>query len=192
MTSYLTHPVAYTALAIVPGLLWLYAFYRLDEHEPEPVRLILRTFALGGLMISPAVALESWLLPIVTGEPAPIHLATLELGPLALGIFGVVAPVEELLKFAAAWIAVGRHPEYDEPVDGVVYMAAAGLGFSTAENVFYIGALGPTQLAARGVFSCFLHASCSGLVVNPVKDGPGKPPLSAHETYHRKVFKILN
>jgi RsiW-degrading membrane proteinase PrsW (M82 family) len=115
-------------------------------------------------MISPAVALEAWLLPLVTGEPAPIHLTTLDMGPLALGVFGVVAPVEEVLKFVAAWLAVGRHPEYDEPVDGVVYMAAAGLGFSTAENVYYISALGPTELAARGVFSCFLHASCSGLV----------------------------
>lgn len=164
MTGFLQHPLAYGVLAIGPGLLWLYAFYRLDEHEPEPVRLLLRTFALGGLVLSPAVALEAWLLPRVLGQSGPIWLAGLDTSELALGLFAVVAPVEELLKFGAAWLAVGRHPEYDEPVDGVVYMAAAGLGFSTAENLYYLSTLGPSQLAARGVFSCFLHASCSGLV----------------------------
>lgn len=156
--------VGFGMLALVPGLAWLYAFYRLDRYEPEPAALLLRTFALGGLALAPAILLEVAGLRALFGPEVSRYLVDLTGEQRTLALFVVVAPVEELLKLLAAWVSMGRHAEFDEPMDGVVYMAAAGLGFSTAENLYYLCQLTPTTMLLRGVFSCFLHASCSGLI----------------------------
>lgn len=158
------NPGLTAALLYAPPLLWLYAFYRMDRHEPEPLWTLFRTFLAGMVAFGAAAAIEHRALPLVLGLEAPVRLTALPPGALALAAFAVIGPVEELVKFAAAWVSVGRDPEYDEPVDGVVYMAAAALGFSLAENLYLRDGLDTTQLAMRGVFSCFLHASCSGLV----------------------------
>lgn len=152
----------YGAVAILPGLAWLYYFYRLDRYEPEPAAVLARTFLLGALALLPAWALERWLL----GEFMGIRggLVGLERGRLLAAAFLVVGPVEECFKFLAAWISVGRSPEYDEPMDGVVYAAAAALGFATAENLYYVATSGVGVMLGRGLFSCFLHASCTGLM----------------------------
>jgi RsiW-degrading membrane proteinase PrsW (M82 family) len=148
----------------VPGLLWLYAFYRLDRYEPEPAWLLARTFCLGALALGPALGVEILGMQILTGPGGVDSIQNLSLQARLPLLFLVVAPVEELAKFFAAWLSVGNDPEYDEPMDGVIYLVAAALGFSTAENLYYISRLPPAALATRGVFSCFLHASASGLV----------------------------
>lgn len=153
--------LAQAALGTLPGLAWLLYFYLQDRYQPEPPRLILGTFALGGLMVLPAAGLEARLLPLVTGGTS---LVGLDLQVLALGTLLVVGPVEELLKFAAAWLSVAHSPEFDEPVDGVVYATAAALGFSTVENIWYMATTSSSVLLGRSVFSCLLHASTSGLV----------------------------
>jgi RsiW-degrading membrane proteinase PrsW (M82 family) len=158
------HLAAYALLAVVPGLLWLYVFYRLDRYEPEPASLLARTFLLGGLALGPAMGLEALGSELILDPGGGDILQNLALSSRLLVIFLVVAPIEELLKFGAAWLSVGQDPEYDEPMDGVIYLVAAALGFSTAENLYYLSILPPAALATRGVFSCFLHASTSGLV----------------------------
>lgn len=148
----------------MPGLLWLYAFYRLDRYEPEPASLLARTFILGALALGPALGLEVLGMQILTGPGDVAGLQDLPLIQQIPLVLLVIAPTEELVKFFAAWLSVGQDPEYDEPVDGVIYLVAAALGFSTAENLYYMASLPPAALATRGVFSCFLHASTSGLV----------------------------
>ena len=151
------------ALALLPSLAWLYYFYRQDRYEPEPLGLLARAFLAGALAVPAAAALERLALPWVTGAPF-VSLGQLDFRTLEWAVLLVIAPVEETLKFAAAWIAVGRHPEYDEPVDGVVYATAAALGFAAAENLLYLAATGTQVLFLRGLFSCFLHATCTGLI----------------------------
>lgn len=55
-------------------------------------------------------------------------------GPLLL----VWATIEELFKFAAAYAAALRFRVFDEPLDGVIYLVTAALGFSALENVFFL------------------------------------------------------
>ncbi len=155
---------AYAALAIVPGLVWLYAFFRMDRFEPEPLGLLLKTFVVGGLALFPALYAEKILLTQGLGLPSSLVLANLSSLDLFKVCFLVVAPLEEILKFLAAWICVGNNPEYNEPMDGLIYLVAAGLGFSTAENLYYLSSLNVGSLAVRGIFSCFIHAMCSGLI----------------------------
>jgi len=50
----------------------------------------------------------------------------------------VLALVEEFFKFFAANWAIRRDPAFDEPVDAMVYMIAAALGFATVENIFVL------------------------------------------------------
>ncbi len=49
----------------------------------------------------------------------------------ALGL----AFIEEFMKFSAAYFAVGKSPELDEPIDAMIYMIVAALGFATLENI---------------------------------------------------------
>lgn len=54
-----------------------------------------------------------------------------------LSIIGILvfAAVEELAKFWAAYAAVHKSPEFDEPVDAMLYAVVAALGFATMENI---------------------------------------------------------
>jgi len=155
--------LVYGPLALVPGLLWLAYFYRLDKYEPEPAWLLARTFLLGGLTTIPAFLLEKTLIELWVDGPVA-SLAALPHHTLVWVAFLIIAPVEETLKFLATYTSVSNSPEYDEPMDGVVYAAAAALGFATVENLWYMGTSGVTVLVGRGLFSCMLHATASGIL----------------------------
>ena len=107
-------------LAIAPAVFILWYMYRKDYYEPEPLRLVVQVFLLGGLSVIPAAVIE---------YPFPSGIIT----------SSVVAPfVEEMIKFCVVFFFVYHLPEFDEPVDGMMYAAAAGLGFAAVENVFYV------------------------------------------------------
>ena len=146
---------------MIPGVIWLWIIYRTDWYEPEPKRLVLATFALGILAIVPAFAgerLAGMVYPFLgyieraaaTGITAPV--------PMAIGCFLVIGPCEEISKFLAVRLFVYRNKEFNEPLDGIIYAAAAALGFASLENVLYVfdwhthhvqwGALGVRSLLA--------------------------------------------
>lgn len=107
-------------LAIAPTLFILLYIYKKDRYEPEPLHLVAGVFFLGALTVIPAGIIEL-------------------LFPEGVFSSAFVAPVvEEGLKFLVVYFAVYRHPEFDEPVDGIVYAAAASLGFATIENILYV------------------------------------------------------
>jgi RsiW-degrading membrane proteinase PrsW (M82 family) len=129
---------------VLPGLVWLWIFYRTDRYEPEPKRLVMLTFGLGILAIVPAFVgerLAEHLYPYL----AQMELASAEpLGalinplPLFVGCFLFIGPAEELSKFLAVRLFIYRHREFDEPLDGIIYSSAAALGFASLENIFYV------------------------------------------------------
>ncbi len=107
-------------LAIAPAIFIAWYIYRKDKYEPEPLHLLLGVFILGALSVIPASILEY---------------------PFGSDIFtsAVIAPVvEECTKFSVVFFFMYRNAEFDEPMDGIVYAAAAGLGFATIENIFYV------------------------------------------------------
>jgi len=129
-------------IPIVPGIFWLWVFYQTDRYEPEPMRLILATFALGVVSIVPA-----WLLEQGAGRVFPFmdQVEAAAQGrldgtmlPIFLGCFLVIGPAEELCKFLAVRLFVYRNAEFDEPLDGLIYASAAALGFASLENVLYV------------------------------------------------------
>jgi RsiW-degrading membrane proteinase PrsW (M82 family) len=129
---------------VLPALIWLWLIYRTDRYEPEPKRLVMMTFALGVVAILPAFLGER------AGERLYPFLRQLEAAslartgtavdpwPLLAGCFLVIGPCEELAKFLAVRLFIYRHREFDEPLDGIIYSAAAALGFASLENVLYV------------------------------------------------------
>lgn len=129
---------------ILPGLIWLWIFYRTDRYEPEPKKLVMLTFALGILSIIPAFIGERlgehvypYLASIESAAAAPLGELSNPL-PLFIGCFLIIGPCEEISKFLAVRLFIYRNREFDEPLDGIIYASAAALGFASLENVFYV------------------------------------------------------
>ena len=114
--------------AFVPALCWL-AVYRLkDRKDPEPKRMIARTFFGGALMAVPFLLLRQ-LFPMISTDPL---LVTGVKGALVFALF------EEAAKLSAAIWVVSRSPKvFNQIVDGMVYAVTAALGFAFVENLFY-------------------------------------------------------
>jgi RsiW-degrading membrane proteinase PrsW (M82 family) len=147
----------YAALLVptVPGLLWLALIYRTDRYEPEPKRLVALTFFFGVLSILPALLIERlaeraypYLGSIEAAAGQPVG-AVVDAAPLAVACFLIIGPAEELFKFLAVRLYIYRHPEFDEPLDGVIYSSAAALGFASLENVFYVAEIDNGHLSIR-------------------------------------------
>jgi protease PrsW len=108
---------------ILPTLVWLWFWLREDAQHPEPNRLLLLTFILGMCAVPLAIPLEQLF----------THLG---FGPLV--VFFGWALIEEALKYVAAY-AGGMHTKAeDEPVDAMIYLITAALGFAAAENTLFI------------------------------------------------------
>lgn len=152
------------ACIVVPVLLslaWLVFVRRFDRAHPEPMWLVLVTFALGAAATVPAALAEYGLArvsPVLDPRLASLGGRPFAL-PLAFVVFTlVVGVVEEGAKLAAAAFAARRR-EFDEPVDGIVYGIVSSLGFAAAENFgfFATGRLAVPLVIARAFMSIPAH-----------------------------------
>jgi RsiW-degrading membrane proteinase PrsW (M82 family) len=157
--------VVAAACALLPFALsfaWLFFVRRFDRARPEPMWLVLATFALGGLSIVPAALGEigfSKLSPWLDPGLATLGGQAFAL-PLAIAVFTVVVGgVEEGSKLLGAWTLARHRREFDEPVDGIVYGCASALGFAAVENVKYfaMGRMSGVVIAMRGFMSVPAH-----------------------------------
>jgi protease PrsW len=118
--------------SLVPALLWLIVFYRLDEREPEPKLVVLAVYLVGLLLsaaIYPAIGqgllqVDSWMYMTWWGQ---LFGEVLLVGALSMGI--VYAAVRGVVYFS---------PEFDERLDGIIYGMAAALGVATVVNFLYV------------------------------------------------------
>ena len=153
-------------LGIVPSLVWFSFFLKNDSH-PEPKYLLAQTFLMG-IIISPIVLILQigfvYASAIFTNTPA-------ETVQISSYYYVWAAFAEEFLKFIAIWFLVLRNPEFDEPIDAMIYMIAAGLGFAAIENILVLFRTvdsGISQAmsvwALRFIGSTLLHALASAIV----------------------------
>jgi RsiW-degrading membrane proteinase PrsW (M82 family) len=120
----LTSPILLAILGgVVPTFVWLWFWLREDRKHPEPRHLIILSFILGGLAVPFAIPFEKII------ESSGAHLLIILIG---------WAIVEEGLKYLAAFIG-GMHTQAeDEPIDAMIYLITAALGFAAAENTLFI------------------------------------------------------
>lgn len=140
--------------AVLPSLIWLW-FFLIRDPNPEPRSMIIKVFLLGALMVVPAAAIQ--------------YLFVLTWPPLIIALI-FASFVEEVAKYGAARWGAFRSPEFDEPVDAMIYMITAGLGFAALENLLYLISpeIDTLPLLAgsslmRFLTATFLHALASGL-----------------------------
>lgn len=141
-------------VAIAPGLLWLWFFVRLDRIRPSSRRWIALTVLLGVISTVP-VGLVEW--GAFRGLAEVASDAEVRLATTAIVMLGVVGPVEEAGKFLAVRLGVYRSLHFEEPLDGLVYGAAASLGFASLENLLYVLVWGPEVMLVRAPFSTLAH-----------------------------------
>jgi RsiW-degrading membrane proteinase PrsW (M82 family) len=142
--------------AVVPSLLLLWYFYKRDLN-PEPRGVLIKTFLLGIVIVVPVIvfALPLWLFNSHLNHPM--------LAGLYCALLCAAVP-EEFFKYLVVTRYNARHPAFDEPMDGVVYGAAASLGFATLENVLYVMQGGWTIAIARAFTAVPCHA-CLGAIL---------------------------
>lgn len=139
-------------LGLAPGLAWTVHVARKDDWEREPWRVVLAVFALGALAAF-LIAVQRprieafW--PALDGVPGRV-----------VDAFLVTALSEELAKLAAVALGALWLAEWDEPMDGLVYGAAAGLGFAAVENAYFLSTEGFEVAVFGRVFTAMLAHAC--------------------------------
>lgn len=121
--------------AFLPAALLATLVWRSDKTR-EPPHIVIGTFVFAAVLALGCFAIESraeaW-----TGLDVRTDVAG-NAGAL-LFLFALVAPLREAFKVMACWPAF-KSKHFDEPYDGVVYAAAAALGFATIENAVMLRA----------------------------------------------------
>ena len=156
--------VVLTGVAIlVPAMVWLVFWYRQDRGTPEPWRMVLRVFVSGAVLAMAAAYLAMTpLLDVTTWLP---QAGTLRF----VGFFCLVAVTQETLKWVAVRFTAYESAAFD-PEDGIIYGAAAGLGYATVLNAALVATAlqqGSVELgvtAATVVITALAHSSFGGVV----------------------------
>jgi len=109
---------------MLPALLWLFFWLREDSMHPEPLWLIFKTFLAGSFAVILVLPFQKGVDYLFPGS--------------GLTAFVLWAVLEEAFKFGAAYFVAIRCLEDNEPVDAMMYMIAAALGFVALENALFI------------------------------------------------------
>lgn len=145
-------------LGLLPSIAWL-IFYLSEDKNPEPKRTLFITFLAGGITTFIVLAGQMFINNIAIGAGIQEH------SPLSFLILG---GLEEIFKFLAVYLVVSKRPEFDEPVDAMIYMVTAALGFAAVENIAaaYTSSI-PNILETttlRFFGATLLHTLSSGLI----------------------------
>lgn len=165
-------------LAGIPALLWLSYFYVQDRHEEEPKGHVLGMYILGAFVAGPSAA---FIVDLSSGSFSPI-LSFSVLAPerwiYAIAIVGIA---QELSKYLVVRYTLYVSPEFDEPIDGIVYLTAAGIGFATYQSYQFLQSAGGEIYLSAGAAQCVVtalaHASFAGVMgfaLGRAKFSPGK------------------
>ena len=153
----------YFILAVIPSILWLLFYLRKDKH-PEPNKIVIKIFFWGILAALGALFFE-WLY-----QEALIYLSLQNI--IILVIIGM-AFIEEYIKYFVVKKKALKSSEFDEPIDAMLYLIIAALGFAAAENILLINGLHMAGVTASRILevtigrllgAVFLHALASGIV----------------------------
>lgn len=170
-------PIARIAFAALPGVLWVVTFRARDAGELQPRPLVFGLFLAGALIAGPvaSLVLELALPPDVAAAPVFDRFGAERL----VTAFLVVAVAQELAIYAVVRYSVYPLPALAQPIDGLVYATAVGLGFAAFRSHQYLTALGGEVVLSVGAarvaattlgHACF--AAVLGLAIGWAKFSP--------------------
>lgn len=144
-------------LGLLPALIWMAFFLQEDRRKPEPKGLIISTFLWGGLITFVTLQVQIVLQDVLV-----------MIGVVPYTTFSIfwMAGVEEVLKFSVVLLWVRRRRSFDEPIDAMIYMIVAALGFATVENIASLSTSinGFELITLRFMGATLLHALSSALL----------------------------
>lgn len=124
--------ITFTLLGgILPALIWLWFWLKEDRAHPEPKWLIRRVFLAGAASVVLAYFVERDIYRLFMRELG-------QTGEPGFAILLIWAAVEELIKFGVAYLIVFKNKAFDEPIDAMIYLITAALGFAALENAFFL------------------------------------------------------
>jgi len=160
--------IIFIILGFTPSIIWLLFYLRKDAH-PESRRMILKIFLYGMLsaLLAGLIEIEIYAgLSLFGGN----FLLKFPILFFIISQFIIIALVEELSKFLVVKEKAISSSEFDEPVDAMLYMIIAALGFAALENILVLF-LGEEPMflqeaivitSFRFIGATLLHALCSG------------------------------
>ena len=155
----LSYPIVLT-VAIIPTVVLMIFIYFQDNHEKEPISLLLKIFGLGVLSCIPVLIVEilgQLLNDLVFGGTKLMYYFSLA--------FFCVAPTEEFFKFMAAYLLTWRNKHFNYKFDGIVYCLFGSMGFAAIENVKYLieGGNELTTVMVTGIGRALLAIPCHAM-----------------------------
>ncbi|OHA58504.1 MAG: hypothetical protein A2571_01875 [Candidatus Vogelbacteria bacterium RIFOXYD1_FULL_44_32] len=126
-----------------PALIWLWFWLREDDQKPEPKAIIAEAFVAGGLSVVLAFLIQRFLADWATraqwtGFDYSNPSFSLSFLISSAGFIFIWAAVEEIVKLSAAYFTGFRSRNFDEPIDAMIYIITAAIGFAAVENTLFL------------------------------------------------------
>jgi len=113
-------------IGILPTIIWALFFEQEHRKHPQPFHAIIYALIVGGLTTVFVLVLQ-----VALNDQFMLYGISLK-DPRAITIF---AAVEEVLKFLAVFVLIHPNKHFKEPLDAMIFMIIAGLGFAAVENI---------------------------------------------------------
>lgn len=125
-------------LALLPSILFIGMMRWWDRREPEPPRLIVRLFLLGivafGIIFGIRIVLETMLVSLRFLPPSAALLEGMPTVTDAIIWSLLFALVAEGVKFLIGYFMTRNLDDFNQAVDGIVYLTAIAWGAVLVEN----------------------------------------------------------
>jgi RsiW-degrading membrane proteinase PrsW (M82 family) len=177
-------PTVIGTAAVAPALLMLWLVVAAGER-PGPPAKVWTAFLLGAASISLLGIVRA---PFVRLLAAPENPWVAE---VLRSVFGVALP-EETVKILVIIAVSARRRAFADPMDTVVYGAAAGLGFAAYENLAYLvqhAEIWPSLAALRSVLTVPFHGALGVIAGAYLAIARSGTALGAHR-HHRDWARI--
>src|ERR1700720_1999795 len=177
-------PTVIGTAAVAPALLLLWLVIAADER-PGPPTKVWTAFLLGAASISLLGVARAPFASILAASGSPWA------GRALHSVFGVALPEEAVKILVIVAISTRRRP-FADPMDTVVYGAAAGLGFAAYENLAYLvqhAEMWRSLAALRSVLTVPFHGALGIIAGAYLAIGRSGTALGAHR-HHRDWARI--
>src|SRR5579859_3755842 len=179
-------PTVIGTAAVAPALLILWLVVAADER-PGPPAKVWTAFFLGAASISLLGLIRAPFAALLSAPDNPWLAQGLH------SLFGVALPEESVKILVIAIVSVWRR-RFSDPMDTVVYGAAAGLGFAAYENLAYLvqhADMWQSLAALRSVLTVPFHGALGIIAGAYLAIARSGTALGAHR-HHRDWARIAS
>lgn len=127
---------------VLPALVWLWFWHRQDRECPEPKGLVALSFMAGMVVVFFVLPLQKVVVAVMPTFTQLVDFLALKysfIAPESITIQNILlSATEEFGKYATVFLIAFHSRNFDEPIDAVIYLVTAALGFAAIENALYI------------------------------------------------------